>query len=257
MELSRLIGNESLKRQLNLETGRRGLSHAYILCGPAGSGKRTLAGLLAAALVCSRTDGPRPCLRCAACRKAMGGIHPDIVRTGGDGRDITVAQVRSLRSDAYIRPNEAPRKVYIIENAQRMNTSAQNAMLKLLEEGPAYGAFLLLADNASALLETVRSRCELLTLSPVAEPEAEAWLRERYPDKPPEALRQAAIQCGGILGRARALLEEDPAAGGAVRETALTLLERMSDGDELQLLELCAGLEKRSEEHTSELQSLA
>ena len=163
MELSQLIGNESLKRQLNLETGRRGLSHAYILCGPAGSGKRTLAGLLAAALVCAQPEEARPCLRCAACRKAMGGIHPDIVRVGSDGKDITVAQVRSLRSDAYIRPNEAPRKVYIIENAQRMNPSAQNAMLKLLEEGPAYGAFLLLTDNAAALLEVLDRLLENLT----------------------------------------------------------------------------------------------
>ncbi|MFQ7854846.1 MAG: hypothetical protein ACLRIS_06695 [Flavonifractor plautii] len=166
MNLTRLAGNAPLKRQLELETARRGLSHAYILSGPAGSGKRTLAGLLAAALVCDRRGGALPCLSCAGCRKAEGGIHPDIVRVGDDGKDISVAQVRALRADAYIRPNEAERKVYILENAQTMNASAQNAMLKLLEEGPAYAAFLLLTDNAAALLPTVRSRCEHLPLSP-------------------------------------------------------------------------------------------
>ena len=159
MNLTRLAGNAPLKRQLELETARRGLSHAYILSGPAGSGKRTLAGLLAAALVCDRRGGALPCLSCAGCRKAEGGIHPDIVRVGDDGKDISVAQVRALRADAYIRPNEAERKVYILENAQTMNASAQNAMLKLLEEGPAYAAFLFCAETAAALLPTVRSRC--------------------------------------------------------------------------------------------------
>ena len=188
MNLTRLAGNAPLKRQLELETARRGLSHAYILSGPAGSGKRTLAGLLAAALVCDRRGGALPCLSCAGCRKAEGGIHPDIVRVGDDGKDISVAQVRALRADAYIRPNEAERKVYILENAQTMNASAQNAMLKLLEEGPAYAAFLLLTDNAAALLPTVRSRCEHLPLSPVTQREAELWLDEHYPDQPQACL---------------------------------------------------------------------
>ena len=98
MNLTRLAGNAPLKRQLELETARRGLSHAYILSGPAGSGKRTLAGLLAAALVCDRRGGALPCLSCAGCRKAEGGIHPDIVRVGDDGKDISVAQVRALRA---------------------------------------------------------------------------------------------------------------------------------------------------------------
>ena len=207
MNLTRLAGNAPLKRQLELETARRGLSHAYILSGPAGSGKRTLAGLLAAALVCDRRGGALPCLSCAGCRKAEGGIHPDIVRVGDDGKDISVAQVRALRADAYIRPNEAERKVYILENAQTMNASAQNAMLKLLEEGPAYAAFLLLTDNAAALLPTVRSRCEHLPLSPVTQREAELWLDEHYPDQPQAARQAAADRCEGLLGRAAAELE--------------------------------------------------
>ena len=207
MNLTRLAGNAPLKRQLELETARRGLSHAYILSGPAGSGKRTLAGLLAAALVCDRRGGALPCLSCAGCRKAEGGIHPDIVRVGDDGKDISVAQVRALRADAYIRPNEAERKVYILENAQTMNASAQNAMLKLLEEGPAYAAFLLLTDNAAALLPTVRSRCEHLPLSPVTRREAELWLDEHYPDQPQAARQAAADRCEGLLGRAAAELE--------------------------------------------------
>lgn len=242
MDLSTLVGNAPLKRHLSLETARRGLSHAYILSGPAGSGKRTLAGLLSAALVCTG-GGEVPCFACSGCRKAMGGIHPDIIRAGGEGDELNVARVRAIRSDAYIKPNEAPRKVYILEGAQTMNDSSQNALLKLLEDGPAYAAFLLLTDNAAALLSTVRSRCEVLTLSPVTVQEAEAFLAARYPDCSQAQRANAAARCEGILGRAVDQLE-GKAGDGKALEGAAKLLERFCSGDELALMDFCASLER-------------
>ena len=170
--LGALPGNGALARQLS---AKESLSHAYILSGPPGSGKHALAVLLAQAMVCA-APGERPCLHCPACRKAAAGIHPDVttVAPAEGKRDIVVEQIRALRSDAYIRPNEAPRKVYIIEDAPAMNPSAQNALLKVLEEGPPYAAFLLLADNAGLLLPTIRSRCETLHLIPPADGPEEA-----------------------------------------------------------------------------------
>lgn len=155
MELTALAGNAQIKAQLAHREGD--LAHAYIVAGPAGSGRHTLAAQMAEALVCSAQPQLRPCGRCSHCRKAAGGIHPDItVIAGSGGKPITVDQVRALRTDAYVRPNEAERKVYLLERADRMNASAQNAMLKLLEDGPAYAVFFLLAENGSALLPTVR-----------------------------------------------------------------------------------------------------
>ena len=166
MPLSALAGNAALKEQLlpRLKEGR--LGHAFILSGPAGSGKRTLAAILARALVCAQDKG-KPCGSCAACKKALAGIHPDIITVLPDepGKAIAVDQIRWLRADAYIRPNEAARKVYVLPEADRMRGEAQNAMLKLLEDGPTYAAFLLLAENPNGLLTTVRSRCQELTLS--------------------------------------------------------------------------------------------
>lgn len=149
MSFHTLAGNAPLKRQLSAQMQGRGLSHAYLISGPAGSGKHTLARLMAAAMVCTG-EGERPCGVCSACKKALQGIHPDIITAGEGDKPISVGQARLLRSDAYIRPNEAPRKVYILPNAQEMNPSAQNALLKLLEEGPVYAAFLLLAENSGS-----------------------------------------------------------------------------------------------------------
>ena len=108
--------------------------------------------------------------------------------SGWAGRGRACPSPRSGAEGGRLRPpNEAPRKVYILENAQELNESAQNALLKLLEEGPAYACFLFLTDNAGAILPTVRSRCELLSLSPVSPAEAESWLLSRYPQLPPRA----------------------------------------------------------------------
>ena len=176
------------------------LSHAYLITGGDGDGRAALARRMAAAYLC-RGEHP-PCGKCPPCRKAAKGAHPDVAWTAPapDKREITVDQVRALRSDAYVRPNEGARKVYIIDPADAMNPAAQNALLKVLEDGPAYAAFLLLADRPGMLLDTVRSRCELLCLAPEEETPDPA-LRER-------AETLAALLLGGDeLACARALVE--------------------------------------------------
>ena len=137
------------------------LSHAYILSSPDRAACLNLAGQIAAAAVCERgTDAP--CGRCRGCRKARSGVHPDIIHVRREeGRQfLSVDQIRAMTADAYVLPNEAARKVYILDEADKMKTpEAQNAALKTLEEPPAGVIFLLCAENAGALLPTVRSRC--------------------------------------------------------------------------------------------------
>lgn len=120
---------------------------------------------LAAAAVCSG-EGPRPCGTCRDCRKVREGIHPDVITVerltddkGRKKREIGVDQVRRMAADAAVMPNEAARKVYLIDEADKMNLAAQNAALKLLEEPPGGALFLLCATNPESLLPTVRSRC--------------------------------------------------------------------------------------------------
>lgn len=206
MDLSALPVGEGVRRRLEAGLGR--LSHAYIISGPSGAAA-ALAEKLAAAYVCSGA-GDRPCGRCSGCRKAANRIHPDIIRlTLQEGkREILVEQVRRLRADAYVRPNEADRKVYIIDPAQAMNDSAQNALLKVLEDGPGYLAFLLLTEQPGQLLPTIRSRCELLSLAPL--PGEEAAGREG------ELTRQAQEWAHLLLaGDERALMEHTVALENA------------------------------------------
>lgn len=242
MKLDALAGNAALKEQLSAQERGRGLSHAYLISGPAGSGKRTLARLLSAAMVCT-SGGEKPCGSCPACKKVLGGIHPDVIQVGADGKDVSVAQAREARSDAYIRPNEAPRKVYIFHNAQNMNPSAQNALLKLLEEGPAYAAFLLLTENPGSVLSTIRSRCEGAALTPVTAAEAEYELARRFPQVPREERHAAARRCGGLLGQAVAELEGQERSQ-PVREAAARFLELLAQGNELEFAVWCVELEK-------------
>ena len=249
MLLDTLAGNTALKQQLSARMEGRGLSHAYLISGPAGSGKRTLARLLSAAMVCSGQQPP--CGSCPGCKKVLSGIHPDVILAGEGDKGLSVGQARELRADAYIRPNEAPRKVYIIQNAQAMNAAAQNALLKLLEEGPAYAAFLLLTDNPGSVLATIRSRCEGLSLSPVSRQEAENELLRRYPDRPAEEVRRCAKACGGILGKAVAQLEGQ--GDDAVLAGGRTLLALLVKGNELSLAEWCVSLEKWDREQLSRL----
>lgn len=142
--------------------------HATILTGPAAA-RKARALELGQELVCSGANGAKPCGQCRDCRKAAQGIHPDIIAVEqfmeekDHGGMIKIDPIRDLRADAFIRPNEAARKVYVIDNAQNLNLNAQNALLKLLEEGPEYAAFLLLCDSAGALLETIRSRCAVVS----------------------------------------------------------------------------------------------
>jgi len=242
MKLDALAGNAALKEQLSAQEKGRGLSHAYLISGPAGSGKRTLARLLAAAMVCTG-GGEKPCGSCNACKKVLGGIHPDVIQVGADGKDISVGQAREARADAYIRPNEGERKVYIFHNAQDMTVAAQNALLKLLEEGPAYAAFLLLADNPGSVLTTIRSRCEGAALTPVTAAEAEYELARRFPQTSREERHAAARRCGGLLGQAVAELEGRE-AGDQLSAACARFLELLAGRDELEFAAWCVELEK-------------
>ena len=201
-----LLGNERLKENLRSSINRDRISHFYLISGPEGSGKRTLAKLLAAAILCRSQD--KPCGSCPACRKVLGAGHPDFITIDDpEKKTVPVDLVRQARSDIYIQPNEADRKIYLFPRAHDMAEPSQNALLKILEEPPSYGVFILLTNNPRKLLPTVRSRCTELALTGLSESTLRQALAARFPQAAPEMLLSAISGSGGYLGQAITLLE--------------------------------------------------
>ena len=233
------------------------LAHAYILLSPSSEEREQTARRLAAAVLCSSRNGV-PCGQCRDCRKVYDGIHPDLIRVarlmddkGKKRREITIDQIRAVVADSVVLPNDAERKVYLIEDADTMNVPAQNAALKLLEEPPAGVYFLLCAANAETLLETVRSRCAELICG----------AREEEYDPETEKLAEAFLACfaegdeAGLFRWCAANEGMDNAAAAAFIEAAIRLLRdmlckrrnslSMSDRtvyDLEQLMERCLGM---------------
>lgn len=232
-----LLGNARLKENLrhSVDSGR--LSHFYLISGPRGSGKRTLARLLAAAAVCRGEK--KPCLSCPACRKAMTDNHPDIISVvDPDRKAVPVKLVRQYRDDVYIKPNEAEKKVYIFP--QELGTEGQNALLKILEEPPAYGLFLLLAENPQQILTTVRSRCTPLQMESLPKELLLSQLQKQFPNADRELLQAAAERSGGYLGQAAELLREGEVISARTQAFAKAFLER----DPVAMTRLMVGMEK-------------
>jgi len=204
MSFETLLGNDRLKQNLAESLAKKHISHFYLISGPRGSGKHTLAKLLAEAILC---EGSRkPCGNCVHCRKMRSGNHPDFITVEDpEHKNVAVKIVRQIRDDMFVRPNEGSHKIYLFP--QELGIEGQNALLKILEEPPSYGVFLLLTDNPDKLLPTVRSRCTELKLQALGEQILRKQLRLDFPQASEEDLSAAIFRSGSFLGQARELLE--------------------------------------------------
>ncbi len=199
----RLIGHDAVLKHIRSAVSAGRVSHAYLVEGAEGAGKKTLAGQFAMALLCKAPENGEPCGRCDSCRVFLSGNHPDMhyIRPGEKGT-LPVQRIREeLVQDMEILPYYAGRKIYIVERAHLMNAQAQNALLKTIEEPPAYGVILLLAESVQSFLPTVRSRCVLLRLLPLPEEKVRKILTGRYGVEESTA-RACAALCGGSVGQA-------------------------------------------------------
>ena len=162
-----LPGNAALKQSLqNALSGR--FPQTVLLSGDDTGGLHTLAAVLAAGILCE-SAGKRPCGSCLSCRKAAQGVHPDLAVIDEGENELKVDLARRIKAENAIIPNDGARRVTVIHHAQNLNPMAQNALLKELEEPPAYAFFILTAEQPDALLQTVRSRCTKFALEPPQE----------------------------------------------------------------------------------------
>lgn len=224
-----ILGHEQIIAHLQNAIEEDKVSHAYIFNGPEASGKMMLAEAFAMALQCEG-EGKRPCLECRSCRQAADHNQPDIIYVSHEKPNtIGVDDIRTqINNDIDIKPYSSRYKVYIVDEAQKMNQQAQNALLKTIEEPPAYAIILLLTTNADSFLQTILSRCITLNLKAVKEDKIKEYLMKHYQIPDYQADICAAFSQGNV-GKAIQLASSEEF--GELKASVLQLMKRLKDID--------------------------
>lgn len=223
-----ILGHEQIIEHLQNAIALEKVSHAYIFNGPEASGKMMLADAFAMSLQCEGDE--KPCLNCRSCKQAMDRNQPDIIYvTHEKPNTIGVDDIRTqINNDIDIKPYSSRYKVYILNEAEKMNQQAQNALLKTIEEPPAYAVILLLTTNADRFLPTILSRCIRLDLKAVKEAEIKKYLMREYQIPDYQADVCAAFSQGNV-GKAIQLASSEEF--GSLKADVLQLMKRVNDID--------------------------
>lgn len=203
MPFKSLVGNERIKTLLKRAVAESRIGQGLIMAGQRGVGKHQFALALAQSINCERPVDGDACGVCLSCKKIESGEHPDVttITRPPDKQFIVIDQMRDMSRNAQFRPFEGRRRVYIIDDAHRLRIEAANSILKTLEEPPETSLLILITPRPYMLLETIRSRCQLLGFAPLTASELEAYLNANY-KRPAEETRLLARLAQGSIGRA-------------------------------------------------------
>ena len=234
-----VIGHNDIIQYIQNAVSQDKVSHAYILNGERGSGKKMLADLFAMTLQCEEHT-PNPCGECHSCKQAKSGNHPDIIHvTHEKPNTISVDDIRTqVNNDIVIKPYSSPYKIYIIPEADLLSVQAQNALLKTIEEPPAYAVIFLLTENAESLLPTIMSRCVMLKLRNIKTTLIKKYLMEQM-QIPDYQAGICAEFAQGNMGRAIMLASSEHF--NEIKEEALQLLKHIN---EMEISEIVSAIKK-------------
>ena len=204
-----ILGNEMVKDHVKKAIANHKISHAYILTGEAGMGRKSIANAFAMTLLCEK-GGSEPCMSCHSCKQVMSGNHPDLIYvTHEKPGSIGVDDVREQINDTImIRPYSSYYKIYIVDEAEKMTVQAQNALLKTIEEPPSYAVIILITTNQEAFLPTILSRCVQMKLKPLKDFTIKSYLTQNLHIAEKDADICAAFARGN-LGKAIHLASSD------------------------------------------------
>ena len=234
-----VVGHKDIIKYIQNAVSQNKLSHAYILNGQRGSGKKLLARLFAMTLQCESGQS-EPCGECRSCKQTKSDNQPDIITIKHEKpASISVDDIREqLNGDIMIKPYSSPYKIYIVPEADIMTVQAQNALLKTLEEPPEYAVIFLLTENADSLLSTIRSRCVMLKLRNIKDKLVKKYLMEelQVPDYQAEV---CAAFAQGNIGRAIMLAKSEHF--NEIKDEAIQLLKYL---DEMELHEIVGAIKQ-------------
>lgn len=224
-----VVGHKDIINYIKNAVQGNMVSHAYILNGAKGSGKKMLAALFGETLLCER-QGPEPCNKCHSCRQVDSGNHSDLIYVQHEKPNtISVEDIRTqVNQDVLIRPYQGPYKIYIISGAEMMTQQAQNALLKTIEEPPEYAVFFLLTENAELLLPTITSRCVMLKLRNIKDTLIRKYLMEKL-EVPDYKADMCTAFAQGNMGRAIMLAQSEHF--NEIREEAVWLMGHIHEMD--------------------------
>lgn len=230
------------------------MPHALLVEGPSGCGKKLFARFAAQLSLCATDE--KPCGECPPCVKVEKQVHPDVCfyMVPEGKREFPVELVRQLRQDAYMLPNEGAYKIYIIDQAHMMNTAAQNALLKVIEEPPAHVRFILLCENRNRMLETILSRVVSIAMEVTDVAQCERALAQLAPESSEQMRGSAAAGASGNIGLALSLLGEAKPSKAAA--DAKKLCQVLVFGSRYEALCILAGYDKNREELIRMLEQL-
>ena len=236
-----ILGHEQIIEHLQNAIKTDKVSHAYILDGPDMSGKKMIADAFSMTLECEK-KGTEPCMECHSCKQAIDKNQPDIIYLQHEKPNtISVDDIRSqINNDIGVKPYSSPYKVYIVDEAEKMNVQAQNALLKTIEEPPAYAVILLLTNNAEIFLPTILSRCVRLSLKAVPDEKIKAYLMENY-EVPDYKADVCVAFAQGNVGKAIELAESEDF--NEIKNSALQLIKRL---DDIELYEMTEAVKQIS-----------
>lgn len=230
-----IIGHEQIKEHFQKAIENHKVSHAYILTGEAGMGRKSLANAFALTLLCEK-GGSEPCMECHACKQVLSGNHPDLIYvTHEKPGSIGVDDIREQINDTImVRPYSSYYKIYIVDEAEKMTQQAQNALLKTIEEPPSYAIIILLTTNQDAFLPTILSRCVQLKLKPLRDFVVKSYLEGHLHVPEADADVYAAFARGN-LGKAISLASSGDFKH--MRTEVLHLLKHLKESDISELLD--------------------
>lgn len=234
MNFDDIIGQNEVVNSLKAVLEDDSTRHAYIFSGPNGIGKRMVARIFAAALLCSTRNSFVRCESCQPCLLFNSGTNPDFYVVEAEGSSISVDDIRKMQQDISIRPMYSGKKVYLIAEAEKMTVQAQNCLLKTLEEPPAYAVIILTASNSNSLLETIRSRSIIYNFRKNTDDEVKACILKEVEDL--KGLEFIVSYADGVPGKALTLLQSEDFR--LIREKAVEVILRLRDSKLLEVFDI-------------------